>query len=124
MNDSDIEGKGREGDVEFERQLAWSLRRVDVPEGFATRVLERAMTPQRSLQARPRFLHLPLSAWAGAIAAMLALTALLANQVQVHREQARVARIQAQFDTAMRVTSRALDQTRADLESQGLKLGE
>jgi hypothetical protein len=42
----------------------------------------------------------------------------------VRRERARVVEIQAQFDTAMRLTNGALAQTRVELERMGLNFGE
>jgi hypothetical protein len=120
MNRSEIDSAGREPD-EFERQLMEALRRADAPDGFVARVLERVAAPAKTSPARqPRFLALPVQAWAAAIIAVLALGALVANQVRIRRERAQIA--QAQFETAMRITDRALEQMRVQLERAGLKV--
>lgn len=121
MNDSEMKGETPQAD-EFEQLVRRALGRVDVPEGFAARVLERAVASEVPLPWRPRFMRATLRAWVGAIAAIVVLAALVANQIRVRRE--RVAEIQAQFNTAMRATDNALEQTRAELERVGLKLGE
>lgn len=108
---------------EFEEQVRRSLRRLEAPEGFAARVLERAAASENCLVQRRRFRFGPRWGWIGA-AAVLLLVALAANQVRVRRERVRVAEIQAQFDTAMRATNGALAQTRVELERMGLNFGE
>jgi hypothetical protein len=123
MNDSRIEDKSREPD-EFEQQLKRSLRRIDAPRAFVTRVLERAAVSEKPLPARRRVPRLPFQASVGAAALILALSALVTYQVHVRGKRAQVAQIQAQFDTAMRITDHALAQTRAELERTGLTLGE
>jgi len=123
MNDPEGTSKGLQAD-EFEEQVMRSLRRVEAPKGFAARVLQRAAASEKPLSQRLRFRRGLRWGWIGAVAAILVLVALGANQVRVWRERARVAQIQAQFDTAMRVTDGALTQTRAELERMGLKFGE
>lgn len=108
---------------EFEEQVRRSLRRLEAPKGFAARVLERAAVSEKCLSRRRRFRLGLVRGWIG-VAAVLVLVALAANQVRVRRERARVAEIQAQFDTAMRVTNGALTQTRVELERMGLNFGE
>jgi hypothetical protein len=107
--------------------VARALRRVDAPEGFALRVLERA-EKKTSLRARvltmPSWVSRP-SAWAGsAVAAALVLGCFAAEQVHVRQQQEKAERAQQQFETAMRVTDHALDQTREHLERAGFKLGD
>lgn len=109
---------------EFEEWLRRSLRSVEAPTDFAARVLQRAAAADNPSRLRPRFRHAPYRRWIGAVAAMLLLAAVLANQVRVQRERARVAHIRAQFDTAMRVTDGALEQTRMELMRAGVNLGE
>ena len=113
---------------EFEEQLARQLRRVDAPEGFALRVLDRVSDDAvRKMSLRARVFTMP--AWSfkprvwvgGAIAAALVLVCFAAQQVHVRQQQAQA---KQQFDTAMRVTDHALDQTRAHLERAGFKLGD
>jgi len=116
---------------EFEEQLVRQLRRVDAPEGFALRVLERVSADAvRKTPLRARVLTMP--AWSfkprvwvgGAIAATLVLGCFAAKQVRVRQQQEKAELAQQQFDTAMRVTDHALDQTRAHLERAGFKLGD
>ena len=116
---------------EFEEQLVRQLRRVDAPEGFALRVLDRVSEDAaRKTPLRARVLTMP--AWSfkprvwvgGAIAAALVLGCFAAEQVRVRQQQERAELAQQQFDTAMRVTDHALDQTRAHLERAGFKLGD
>ena len=116
---------------EFEEQLAGQLRRVDAPEGFALRVLDRVSDDAvRKTPLRARVFTMP--AWSfkprvwvgGAIAAALVLVCFAAQQVHVRQQQEKAELAQQQFDTAMRVTDHALDQTRAHLERAGFKLGD
>jgi hypothetical protein len=123
MNDPESTSKNLQAD-QFEEQVMRSLRRIEAPKGFAARVLQRAAASEKPLPLRPRFRRGLRWGWIGAVVAILVLVALVANQVRVSRERARVAQIQAQFDTAMRVTDGALAQTRAELERMGLKFGE
>ena len=116
---------------EFEEQLVRQLRRVDAPEGFALRVLDRVSDhTEQQPPLRARVLTMP--AWSfkprvwvgGAIAAALVLGCFAAQQVRVKQQQEKAELAQQQFDTAMRVTDHALDQTRAHLERAGFKLGD
>ena len=112
---------------EFEERLVRELQRVDAPEGFALRVLDRV---ERKSPLRARVLT--MSAWSfkprvwvgGAIAAALVLTCFAAEQIHVKQQQEKAELAQQQFDTAMRVTDHALDQTRAHLARVGFKLGD
>lgn len=123
MNDPRGTSKGLQEDG-FEEWLRRSLKRVDAPEDFAARVLERAAASDNISRLRPRFRHARHRRWIGAVAATLLLAAVLANQVRVRRERARVAHIRAQFDTAMRVTDGALEQTKLELIRAGVNFGE
>jgi len=122
MNDPRSISRGSQAD-DFEEQLKRSLTRVEAPEGFAARVLERAAS-ERAVSLQPRFCRGFRLGWICAVAAILVLVALVANQVRVRRERARVAEIQAQFDAAMRATSGALRQTRVQLQRVGVNFGE
>jgi hypothetical protein len=116
--------------AEFELQLARAMRRVDAPEGFAARVMERAASPaeveQTVIVMRPRSGLWRMQAWAGgAIAAVLALGMFGAEQLHQRRERAeQVAAANQQFAVAMQVTDHALTQTREQLEKAGLRLGD
>jgi hypothetical protein len=129
--------------TEFELQLARAMSRVDAPEGFAARVMERAASPRGVVagpaqvsEARPgapgvvvmrrRSGLLRMQAWAGgAIAAMLALGMFGAEQLHLRRERAEeTARADQQFAVAVQVTDHALAQTREQLARAGLNLGQ
>jgi low affinity Fe/Cu permease len=58
-----------------------------------------------------------------AMAVMLLVCVFIAQQVHVRHEREQAA-VQRQFEEGMRVTDRALDQTREKLERAGLKLGD
>jgi hypothetical protein len=123
MNDPTSTNTGLQAD-EFEERLRRSLRRVEAPNNFAVRALERAVASEKPLRLRSRFRREAHRGWIGAVAAILVLVVLVANQVRLRREQARIAQVQAQFDTAIRLTNHELEQTRVELERVGLKLGE
>ena len=112
--------------AEFELQLARAMRRVDAPEGFAARVMDRAASPveveQKVLVIRPRSGLWRLQAWmGGALAAVLALGMYGAEALHQRREQAKA---DQQFAVAMQATNHAIAQTREQLQRAGLKLGE
>ena len=113
--------------AEFELQLARAMARVAVPEGFAARVLDRAASPaaQTVVEMRPRSGLWRMQAWAGgAIAAVLVLGMVAAEQLHLRRQRAEQAKADQQFAVAMQVTDHALAQTREQLQRAGLKLGE
>jgi hypothetical protein len=108
---------------EFELELMQRMRRVDAPEGFALRVMEKAKVP-----ARAKMLRFPakpvMRAWmGGAIAAALAVGVFVGEQMHVRSQKQKQALAQQQFETAMRVTNDALNHTRAQLERAGFNLG-
>ena len=110
---------------EFEESLTRALRRVDAPEGFAARALQRAGAanpqPAQLLAMRPRFAAFRLQAWVGgAIAALLVLGVFGADQVHVRQQRERAALAQQQFETATRITDQALEQIRAQLAQAGV----
>jgi len=111
--------------AEFELQLTRAMRRVDAPEGFAARVLEKAEEPQAVVVMRPQSGLWRMQAWmGGAIAAVLVLGMVTAEQMHLRRERAEQAKADQQFAVAMQVTDHALAQTREQLQRAGLKLGE
>jgi hypothetical protein len=130
--------------AEFELLLARAMARVDAPEGFAERVVARAEadTVAASTQAPGSGVSgsgvsgmvvmpkrqglLRMQAWVGgAVAAALALGMFGAGQLHLrHEREQKAALANQQFEAAVRVTDRALAQTRDQLERAGLKLGQ
>jgi hypothetical protein len=120
-------GEGEMEQEEFDEVLAKALRRVEAPEGFAAKVMEMASVAPESVTApKGKLLMMPrVQAWmGGAIAAALVMGALIGARVHVVRQQEQAALTERQFEAAMRVTNRALDQTQMQLQRAGLKLGE
>jgi len=123
---------------EFDEVLAKAMRRVDAPEGFAARVMDRAGSqtpisksersgaPEAVARSKGKLLMMPrVQTWmGGAIAAALVMGALIGTRVHVVRQQEQAALTERQFEAAMRLTNRALDQTQMQLQRAGLKLGE
>jgi len=108
--------------AEFELQLARAMRRVDAPDGFAARVMDKAEQAQRVVVMRPRSGLFRMQAWmGGAAAAVLALGMYGAEVLHQRREQAKA---DQQFAVAVQATDHALAQTREQLQRAGLKLGE
>ncbi len=108
--------------AEFELQLARAMARVDAPEGFAARVMDKAELTQKVAVMRPRTRLPRMQAWmGGAVAAVLALGIYGAEQLHQRREQAKA---DQQFAVAVQVTDHALAQTREQLQRAGLTLGE
>jgi hypothetical protein len=109
---------------DFEKDLTQAMQRLDAPEGFAARLMERAAAEsvdQRRLIVTPRRRWW----WSGsgiAVAAGLVAGMFVAQQVHVRHEREQAAVAQQQFETAMRVTDHALDRTRARLERSGIRL--
>ena len=101
----------------FEDELGQALQRVEAPLGFAGRVMARvprARMPAGNVRRWPVALTWSLAA------ALLAGVGLGA-EVR-HQRQQRAA--EQQFNTAMRVTDRALEQTREQLSRAGWRLSE
>ena len=112
---------GQEPD-EFELKLMQAMRRVDAPDGFAARVMDKAEQAQRVVVMRPRSGLFRMQAWmGGAAAAVLALGMYGAEVLHQRREQAKA---DQQFAVAVQATDHALAQTREQLQRAGLKLGE
>jgi hypothetical protein len=118
---------------EFERSLTRALKRVDVRADTTAKFFAIVEEAERERQQTGRMwvtpktggklLFMPRSmfrSWiGGAVAAVLAVGVF----VGVHERQERKAEVaRQQFDTAMRVTDHALDQTRAQLQRVGLNL--
>ena len=86
------------------------------------------LSPLRS-PVRSKLLTMPrrtvIRTWiGGAIAAALVVGVFTGEQVRVRSQQRKAEEARQQFETAMRVTDRALDRTRASLQRAGFTLGE
>jgi len=111
---------------EFELELGRRMRRVDPPEGFMERLMERA---ESDAPVKARVLTMPrrtvFRAWVGgAIAAMLVTGLFVGQHVREQAQERKQAEAQQQFETAMQATDHALDHTRASLQKAGLTLTE
>ena len=105
---------------EFERELTRALQRVDAPEGLAVRIMERAAGPAAAKVVPIRRWAVVQQRWfGGTLAAALALGGFAGEQMH-RRHQQELA--DQQFDTAVRITGHALDQTRAQLLRAGVQL--
>ena len=106
---------------EFEKQVANALRRVDAPEGFAERLMERvpAMS-SKVVVMRPR---LRAQMWVGgAVAAMLAVGVFFGETVHERHQREQAALATQQFEAAMRIEDQTLRHTREQLARAGVPL--
>jgi hypothetical protein len=118
---------------EFERQLSRAMRRVEVRAETTAKFLsiaaavkeEHERTGRRWIKpasgGRVLFMPRPRAWMGGAIAAVLVLGVLGGERVHQRRQQEMAER---QFETAIRVTDHALEQTQAQLQRAGVKLGQ
>jgi len=111
---------------EFEQELTRRMRRVDPPEGFMERLLERA---EAEVPSRAKVLTMPrrmvFRAWVGgAIAATLVTGVYVGEQVHVRAQERKAEAARQQYEMAMQVTDHALDHTRTSLQKAGLILNE
>jgi hypothetical protein len=116
---------------EFERALTRAMRRVDPPETLTKLLMAAAeVEAERGLPRKERsykwgwFVRPQRTfGWAsGALAAVLLVGVFGVEQVHVRHEREQAAVATQQFETAMRVTDHALDQTRARLQRAGINL--
>jgi hypothetical protein len=108
---------------ELERYLSQAMRRVDAPEGFVDRVMERA----KAAPAKAKVLMMPsrTRAWvSGAIAATLLAGVFAGDQVHERRQREKAEVAQKQFEAGMEITDRALEHTRDQLERAGVRVGD
>lgn len=119
-------------DPALEAALRQVLRRTDTPEGFADRVMARALAGEKPAprskesDGGAKLLHWPQSRlWvSGAVAAAL-IAGLLEGGValrHVREQQQKVVEATRQFQTTERITVRALAQAREQLQRAGVPL--
>lgn len=106
---------------EFERELKEGLGRVSAPEGLADRVMERVARKER-LRIRVMLQRVSY-VWQMAIAAMVLLAVLFGAGEMAHRreERRRAELVQRQFDVAMRVTGKTLNEVGERISKAGTK---
>jgi hypothetical protein len=108
---------------ELERYLYQAMRRVDAPEGFADRVMERA---KAAAPAKAKVLGMPSRPrlWVGsAIAAALLMGVFVGDQQLERRQREKAEVAQKQFEAGIEITDRALEHTRDQLERAGVMVG-
>ena len=114
---------GDEKPSEFEIQLTAALRPVDAPEGFLARIMERAETPAVSSKVVVMQPRMAARRWAiGAIAAMLAVGALVGDQLHVRHQRVEAVSATQLFEAASRIEDKVLQQTRERLAKAGVPL--
>ena len=120
--DESREFEGREfEEKQFEQRLHRAMQGMDAPAGFAEKVMERAGV--ENAPRRPTLLTMPTQtrAWlSGALAAGMLGGALWAGEVHVRRERERAEIAQRQFEDGVRITDRALDRARQQLQRSGV----
>lgn len=108
----------------FEEELTRMMRSVDPPAGFADRTMARVVAsskmPAKVIVMKQR----PRPWFSGAIAAALLLGVFFAERVHVRREREQAAQAQSQFEAGIRITDRALEHTRQQLQRAGVGVGD
>ncbi len=123
-------GEADPGSADLERDLTLAMRPLKLPDGFADRLLQRVQTgavaPSAQGAARGRLLRWPeAKRWVGGAIAAGLLFGLFAGgtTLERHRQQEhRAAAATAQFETAERITDRAMEQARQQVERAGVHL--
>jgi hypothetical protein len=137
VRDDRNDGMKDGGMDEFEQSLRRAMRRVDVraettrkflaiaAEAEAARIKSGRWTTWFRPASGGRVLAMPrVPAWGmAALAAMVVLGVFGGEQVHRQTEQRKAADAQRQFDAGVRITDHALDQTRAQLEKAGFRIG-
>ena len=126
---SEIRLEGREPD-ELELQLVRAFKRVDAPEGFAARVMQRAASVPQVSEARlgapdvvAKVVTMRPRVWVGgAIAAMLMVGAFAGEQVHARHQREQAAVATRQFEAASRIEDKVLQQMRDRLAKAGVRL--
>ena len=120
-----------EGMDEFEQQLQRAMRRVDARAetlakfmGIAGEVQAERRLPWTARNHRWAFVMPRPQVWAmAAMAAVVAIGVFVGEQVHVRNEARKEAEARQQFQAAARVTDRALEHARGQLQRAGLVLG-
>ena len=117
--------------TDFEKQVAKALQRVDAPEDFAERVMQRAEAESFVVSARaPRLWVMPkpwrwmMSPWAGGAVAALLVAGVFGTGLHVHHVHERQAEATQQFEQATQITDRALERARERLRKAGVDLNQ
>lgn len=114
-------------EFDFEKDLKQEMRRVDAPEGFADRVMQRAAQQRRGRlltfgQAGSQARHWMAVAAVLLVAVIFGFGIRQAEQVQRQRlEEARAKAAAQQFALAMQVTSRTLFVVQQRIDKAGAK---
>jgi flagellar hook-basal body complex protein FliE len=122
--------------TDFEKQLSKAMERVDAPENFAERVMQRAEVEnfaatshvRKSGHGAPKWWELTswrwmTSPWAGGLVAAMLVAGVFLTGEHVHREHERQVQVQQatqQFETATQITDRALQRAREKMRRAGV----
>ena len=122
LRDEGREIEGREfEEKQFEERLRRAMQRMDAPAGFAETVLQRVRVEDAPRRASLLTMPVRTRAWlSGALAAGMLGGAFWAGEVHVRRERARAEMAQRQFEDGIRITDRALDHARQQLQRSGV----
>lgn len=111
-------------DQKFEEELTRMMRSVDPPAGFADRTIARVVASSK-MPAKVIVMRQRLRPWfSGAIAAALLLGLFFTERVHVRHEREQAAQAQSQFEAGIRITDRALEHTRQQLQRAGVGVGD
>jgi hypothetical protein len=112
----------------FEEQLAGALKRVDAPKSFGDSVMRAVVREQQTAPSLVErfFASFEIPTWAtGAVAAALIVGVLAVGQVHERHVRLQVeaqqrAEADREFETASRITDRALDHARRQMARVGV----
>ncbi len=114
---------------DFEKQMAKALQRLEAPENFAQRVMQRAEAGSFAAcaQARkgwslPASWRWMMSPWAGGALAALLVAGVFVTGARMHQEHAKQAQATQQFEQATQITDRALEHAREKMRKAGVDL--
>ncbi len=130
-----VEGGGKSGDAAFEAGLRRAMRRVEVRADLTGRLFALAAQAEQQrvaagggprvvrLASGARVLAMPrrTAAWISSAIAAALVAGIFVGQHEYVRHEKRVI-AERQFETATRITNQALEQTRQQLQQQGIDL--